>query len=214
MDTKNVRGQSNNRGFEIALKNTLSALLFDKLQSVEFYAEVIKNAVDFGEKKGGATFLDVGCGSGLAAKYAASKGYKALGLDTNPKSIQKAFKNQKDQNVRFECKELGGERAFIVFAASLLAVFEDREQGLKKLFDAVQEGGELVIVEPTKAMNTNNAAIYVKKRRPKEPFWLYLWAFARERNIVDEKIFSTLNYKDIRYIELMDGLIGVWKIKK
>lgn len=196
------------------MKNTLSALLFDKLQRVEFYAEIIKNAIACLQKPHDTSFLDVGCGPGLAAIYAASQGYHALGLDTNPKSIQKAVTRSKTENLRFTCKELDNEQAFTVFAASLLAVFEDRVGGLQKLFDATKDGGILVIVEPTKAMNIRNAALYIKNHRPKETFWLYLWAFARQRNILDEKIFSTLNYKNIEYIPLMDGLIGVWKISK
>jgi SAM-dependent methyltransferase len=196
------------------VKDTLSAFLFDKLQHIEFYADVIKDAIDFGQKPHDTSFLDVGCGPGLGAIYAASQGYDALGFDTNPKSIQKAVGYAKANNVRFECKELGGEQAFTVFAASLLAVFEDRVQGAQKLFDAVKDGGILIIVEPTKLMNTSNAALYIKNHRPKRAFWLYLWAFARQRNIVDEKIFSALNYKNLEYMPLMDGLIGVWKIKK
>ncbi len=196
------------------MRNILSALLFDKLQRVEFYADVIKDAIELGELPSDVSFIDVGCGPGLGAIHAASLGYEAVGLDTNPKSIAKAKQNAKGQKATFWCKKLEGEKAFTVFAASLIAVFDDREAGLKSLFDGVKEGGTLIIVEPTNAMRCKNTYAYVKKHKPKGAFWLRLWTIARQNNIVDEKIFSTLNCSSIEHTPLMDGLIGVWKIKK
>jgi hypothetical protein len=60
--------------------------------------------------------------------------------------------------------------AYVVSAASLLAVLADRSTRLQMLFNAVLPEGALLIIKPTRRMNLTNARAYAKKYRIKNSF--------------------------------------------
>lgn len=198
--------------------NYLSAMLFSKLQRVGFYKGAHTDALFFVGDGDGRKWLDVGCGCGLVAVEAAKKGFTVLGVDKNRCSIEAARKYAEDEGVHayFSCDEIGGNyaNADVVSAASLLAVMPDRVAGLQMLYNAVKKGGHLVIIEPTEKMNIKNARQYAKANKLKQRHWLCIWAFARQKNIVDPSIYETLNAEKIDFHSVLGGMLGVWIIKK
>lgn len=195
----------------------LSAKLFSKLRSVGFYREAHTGALSY-VPDGAGLFLDVGCASGMISVEATKKGYRVIGIDKNQLSIEAAKKYAElcGVNVDFKAIELSklDFKADVVCASSLLAVMPDRVAGLKALFGAVKKGGYLVVIEPTGAMTVKNGRSYAKRHNLKQRQWLCMWAFARQNNIVDSSIYELLGAEKIDCDFVLDGMLGVWIIKK
>ncbi len=198
----------------------ISTLLFTWLQGADFYFDLHKQAVDSLPAGNGETWLDIGSGPGLVARLAAERGYRAFGIDTDPQMVAaaKRIARWKHSPAEFQTGDftsLPAESAQVVSAASLLAVLPDREAGLRFLWHLLRPGGFLLIIEPTYQMTSENAARAIKNGLPKKRIaGLRMWANARQGNIVDPVIYETLGAKLIRFVPLLQGLVGAWVIQK
>ena len=110
---------------------------------------------------------------------------------------------------------LPAESAQVISAASLLAVLPEREAGLQSLWHLVRPGGFLLVIEPTRQMTSENASRAIQNGLPKKRILgLRIWANARQGNIVDAAIYETLRTETIRFMPLLQGLVGAWVIQK
>jgi ubiquinone/menaquinone biosynthesis C-methylase UbiE len=198
----------------------ISTLLFTWLQGADFYFDLHQQAVESLPAGNGETWLDIGSGPGLVARLAAEKGYRALGIDTDPQMVAAAkwiarWKHSPAEFQTGDFTSLPAESAQVVSAASLLAVLPDREAGLRSLWHLPRPEGFLLIVEPTHQMNSENANRAIQNGLPKKRIaGLRIWANARQGNIVDPAIYETLDAESIRFVPLLQGLAGAWVIQK
>lgn len=198
----------------------ISTLLFTWLQGADFYFDLHQQAVDSLPAGNGETWLDIGSGPGLVARLAAERGYRALGIDTDPQMVATAqwIARRSNSPAEFQTGDftsLPAESAQVVSAASLLAVLPDREAGLRSLWHLLRPSGTLLIVEPTHQMTSENANRAIQNGLPKKRIaGLRMWANARQGNIVDPAIYETLGAESIRLVPLLQGLVGAWVIQK
>lgn len=162
----------------------------------------------------------MGCGLGLVARLAAARGYQATGLDSDPLMIKAArclarYDGSAAHFIIGDVTALPPESTDVVSAASLLAVLDDKVTALNSLWGSVRPGGYLLIIEPTKRMNTENARKTIQSGLPpKRIHGLRLWAAARQNKTIDPKIYDVLHEEDRWYQDLLDGLVGVWIFRK
>ncbi len=198
----------------------ISTLLFTWLQGADFYFDLHKQAVDSLPTGNGETWLDIGSGPGLVARLAAERGYRALGIDTDPQMVAaaKRIARRNHSPAEFQTGDftsLPAESAQVVSAASLLAVLPNREAGLRSLWHLLCPSGFLLIVEPTHQMTSENASRAIQNGLPKKRIaGLRMWANARQGNIVDPAVYETLGAESIRFVPLLHGLVGAWVIQK
>lgn len=198
----------------------IGAVLFTWLQGAEFYIDLHKQAVDTlpsGENK---TWIDLGCGPGLVSRLAAEKFYNVTGIDTDPFMIKAARRLKKwhGSNANFEVNDLSyllDRKADVISAASLLAVLDDKEDALNKMWASVLPEGYLLIIEPTELMNQENANKLIKSGLPKKRLsGLKMWAKARENRSIEPTIFDNIKTKDKKTLELLGGLVKARIFKK
>ena len=198
----------------------ISTLLFTWLQGANFYFDLHKQAVESLPVGNGELWLDIGCGPGLVTRFAAERKYRSIGLDTDLQMIASAkwLARRAHSSADFQMGDfttLPAESAQVVSAASLLAVLPDREAGLRSLWRLLRPGGTLLIVEPTNQMTSENTARAIQNGLPqKRILGLYMWANARQGNIVSPFIYETLNVDSIHFVPLLQGLVGAWVIQK
>jgi trans-aconitate methyltransferase len=198
----------------------IAPLLFTWLQGADFYFDLHKQAVDSLPAGNGETWLDLGSGPGLVARLAAERGYRATGIDTDPQMVAAAkwIARRSHSPAEFQTGDftsLQAESAQVVSAASLLAVLPDREAGLRSLWHLLRPSGFLLIVKPTSQMTSENARRAIQNGLPKKRLaGLRMWANDRQGNIVDPAIYETLGAESIRFVPLLQGLVGAWVIQK
>ena len=199
----------------------ISTELFTWLQGATFYLGLHEKAVETLPRGESKTWIDVGCGPGLVARLAASRGYDTTGIDIDPSMILEANRIARREKSMAQfyvgsIANLPTEPVDVVSAASLLAVLGNREEGLRTLWKSTRVGGTLLIIEPTEQMTTKNANKLIRERSipSHRSVGLRLWAFARQNNIVNPDVYQTLEAKSVQFVPLLDGLVGAWIIKK
>lgn len=198
----------------------IASTLFTWLQGSDFYHDLHQQAVETLPPGNGEIWMDVGCGPGLVARLAAARGYRAIGLDTDPQMIRAAERLAKDQrsSASFKIGDVTGlsvQAAEVVSAASLLAVLEDKVSGLNALWKCVRPGGTLLIIEPTEQMTVENANRVIENGVARKRIdGLSRWAAAREGRTVDPGMYDMLGAESVRFVPLLHGLVGAWVIQK
>ena len=196
------------------------AKIFVWLQGAEFYKSLHSEAIEKLPAGEGKKWVDVGCGPGLLARFAAKKGYDALGIDADSSMIWNAKKIARTENssARFETGDvfrIPPESADIVSASSLLATLEDKVGGFQALFGAVKPGGSLLIIEPTDRMTPQAVNFFIRSGvHGKRIRGLRLWARVRQGRAVNPKIFNTPEAGQTTFTPLLGGLVGAWLIQK
>lgn len=200
----------------------LAVQIFTCLQSADFYQQLHAQAiaqVGPGLKK--QCWLDLGCGPGLVTRLAAIQGYQALGIDNNAAMIRAAIKQAQRTNssAQFQLGSLDSLKnmqAEVVSAASFLAVMPDPAQVLTQLWQAVQVGGKLLIIEPTELMQIKQVHQLIKHGQisGRGKYWLYLWARARQGRAVDPQMYQTPQPSAIQQTSLLHGFVDCWLLTK
>jgi len=191
----------------------IGAVLFTWLQGAEFYSDIHKQAVDTLPSGKGETWIDIGCGPGLVSRLASKKLYNVTGVDTDKSMIKAAKRLNKwhETKATFEVGDLTyltNKQFNVVSAASLLAVLDDKQEALNTMWESVLPKGYLLIIEPTKLMNQENAKKLIKTGLPKKRIrGLKMWAMARENRAVDPLIFNSINTTEKITLELLGGLV-------
>ncbi|WP_127534627.1 class I SAM-dependent methyltransferase [Paenibacillus kobensis] len=99
--------------------------------------------------------IDFGCGTGLIGIHLLNEFDSVLFLDTSPNMIQQIKQKIADFNLRnadtlcfdFEQDRLTDLRADYIFMAQVLLHIPDVESVLSRLFDVLNDGGHLLIVD-------------------------------------------------------------------
>lgn len=105
--------------------------------------------------------IDFGCGTGLVGMNLINDFRSMLFLDTSPNMINQIRQKISNLNIRnadtmcfdFEKEGLSDLRADYIFMAQVLLHIDDHESVLSRLFDVLNEGGHLVIVDFNKNEN-------------------------------------------------------------
>lgn len=198
----------------------LAVTLFTWLQGADFYRELHRQAVDCLPEGEGKQWMDVGCGPGLVTRLAAARGYAATGVDTDAGMVKAARRLAKWHRsaATFQQGDLQSSPAQgvdVVSAASLLAVLDDKQQGLLTLWNGVRPGGHLLIIEPTQKMSPENAAELIRAGLPgKRLRGLKLWAANRHNRAIDPQLFQQLDVAEMQHLELLGGLVGACIFRK
>lgn len=194
--------------------------LFTWLQEAEFYQRLHQEAVALLPPGAGRQWLDVGCGPGLVARLAAARGYNTTGVDTDAHMIRAANRiaARKQSPATFSVgnvAELPAQSADVVSAASLLAVLDDKRQGLDMLWRCVRPGGALLIIEPTDQMTSANAGrLIANGLSGRHIHGLRLWAAARQGRTIDPELYNSLDAARLQTVPLLHGLVAAWVIQK
>ncbi|QJD84234.1 class I SAM-dependent methyltransferase [Cohnella herbarum] len=99
--------------------------------------------------------IDFGCGTGLVGMNLLNDFSSMLFLDTSPNMIDQIDQKISDLNIRnadtlcfdFEKEGLSNLRADYIFMAQVLLHIKDVEFVLSRLFDVLNDGGHLLIVD-------------------------------------------------------------------
>lgn len=200
--------------------SVIAPLLFTWLQGADFYRALHREAVETLPPGNGKTWLDIGCGPGLVTRFAAERGYHAIGIDTDPQMVAaaKRIARREHSPAEFQTGDIStlpADSAQVVSAASLLAVLPDREAGLRSLWRLLRPGGTLLIIEPTRQMTSENAARAIQNGLPSRRIvGLRMWANARQGNIVDPEIYEKLGATSGHVLSLLDGLVEARVLQK
>jgi len=105
--------------------------------------------------------IDFGCGTGLLGLNLLNDFHSMLFLDTSPNMINQIKQKISDFNIQnadtlcfdFEKEGLSDLRADYIFMAQVLLHIDDYKFVLSRLFDALNEGGHLLIVDFNKNEN-------------------------------------------------------------
>lgn len=198
----------------------IASALFTWIQGADFYRDLHKQAVDLLPMGNGKLWMDIGCGPGLVSRLAADRGYQVVGIDSDPQMIQAAKRLARRQGLSIEFKtgdvfNLPADSADVVSAASLLAVLGDRTKGLNSIWNSLKPKGTLLIIEPTDQMTAENANKTITNGLPRKRIsGLRMWASARQGNIVNPRIYESLDARSVEFTSLLGGLVGAWIISK
>lgn len=196
-----------------------SAAFFCWVQGAPFYIGLHRQAVELLPAGDGKSWLDVGCGPGLLARLAHSRGYRVLGLDPDPAMIRLARHNaRRDAGCRFTIGDLqqasNRHRADVVSAASLLFVLPDPAAALHQLWRCVRPRGRLLVLETTGLMTPAGAQRISHTVRPGRRLALHLWAHARRGRAVAAQVFESLPTQSAACTPLLGGLVHAWTFAK
>jgi SAM-dependent methyltransferase len=196
------------------------AMMFSWLQGAGFYRDLHRQAVESLPEGEGRQWIDMGCGPGLVTRLATARGYVASGIDADAQMVRAArlLSWWHRSAARFRQGDLAGlpaQAAEVVSAASLLAVLDDKAEGLQLLWRGVRPGGHLLLVEPTAKMTPENAAALIQAGLPgRRRRGLTLWARARNQRALEPELFTQLRATETRSMPLLGGLVGAWIFRK
>ncbi|TBL77380.1 class I SAM-dependent methyltransferase [Paenibacillus thalictri] len=124
----------------------------ERIQIAKVSSDAISEyVVDAKSKKA----IDFGCGTGLVGMNLLNAFHSMLFLDTSPNMLDQIKQKISDLNIQnahtlcfdFEKEGLPGLRADYIFMAQVLLHIHDAEFILSRLFDVLNEGGHLLIVD-------------------------------------------------------------------
>jgi 2-polyprenyl-3-methyl-5-hydroxy-6-metoxy-1,4-benzoquinol methylase len=196
----------------------VEALFFRYLQGATFYREVFEKAVATVPAGEHQHWIDIGCGPGLLSRLAARKGYNAWGWDLSSSMVHTARRIAKKEESKAKyvvrgINDLTPKSAFIVSAASLLPLLDDVSSALRTMWDAVQVGGYLLVIEPTDTMRLFSRK-ELRMITGKRAWLMQLWVKAREDNILDPRCWSDLPGGVVEQFYALNGQVGIWRIQK
>jgi len=165
-----------------------SARFFAWVQAADFYVEMHRDAVALVPRRSG-WWLDVGCGPGLVPQLAAAAGFDAVGIDHDRDMVRLARRHTSGPAApRFEVGDINSlvrGSADVVSATSLLATLPDPERGVRRLWNTLNPGGALLIVETTAQMTPTEARRIADRLPAHGRTALALWSRARSGRALD-----------------------------
>lgn len=130
----------------------------ERVQTAKVASDAIREYLDDAKSKNA---IDFGCGTGLLGMNLLNDFYSMLFLDTSPNMVHQIKQKISDFNIQnadtlcfdFEKEGLSDLRADYIFMAQVLLHIDDYEFVLSRLFDILNEGGHLLIVDFDKNEN-------------------------------------------------------------
>lgn len=184
--------------------------VFDRLHGADFYRAFHRRAAGMLAEGAGKTWLDVGCGPGVLACEAASRGYRVRGVDRQPAMIAAA--TRRSPELEFAVSDLEaeadrGRRYDVVSASSLLTVLPDPRAGFARLAALTKPGGSVLVIEATRTLRPARAlALIARGRLGARAGMLLLWSVARSGRA--PPVFEpTAGCRLTARISLLDGLV-------
>lgn len=189
------------------------AALFTWLQDAAFYRDMHERAAELLPRGEGKSWLDVGCGPGLLARIAFTRGYRVRGIDRSPSMIAAATRlaAERAADVDFSVSDIEREaqssRTYdVVSASSLLVVVPDAAAALSQLEALVAPGGSLLIIEASEGMSRWRALRAIAPGRlGSRSHMLLAWAMARSGRTLSPSVFRNTSGLQQR-TQLLDGL--------
>lgn len=124
----------------------------ERVQTAKVASDAIRDYLVDAKSKNA---IDFGCGTGLLGMNLLNDFHSMLFLDTSPNMIHQIKQKISDFNIQnadtlcfdFEKEGLSDLRADYIFMAQVLLHIDDYEFVLSRLFDVLNEGGHLLIVD-------------------------------------------------------------------
>lgn len=200
---------------------------FDMLGQTEWNRSVQRSLIHWMGVYEQQEVLDVGCGAGRFAMQMAQRAKWVTGLDSSESMIMRARLNAMDyrlDNTTFTVGDVrdlpfGEEKFDLITCLNLLFMFPDPLQPLKELIRVCKPTGQVVLLNPSPAMNPWSAQTYCEKHGLKdfERDSLLSWATAAAKNhIFDEEFLrqkvEQAGGKLTDTLLLLDGIATVSKV--
>ena len=195
-----------------------SASFFTWVQRAGFYRDLHTAAVSLLPTASGHTWLDVGCGPGLVARQAARQGYIVTATDASSAMIVAAQQQNENHPITYHCATLDHlvetrTQADVVSAASLLAVLDDPDEGLRQLVRLVKPGGTLLVIETNAILTSLHAVAYLWLHpRTHGKIRLLLWSLVRHGRAPGADALQRAPWAKQSY-PLLGGLVSAWMLK-
>lgn len=130
----------------------------ERVQTAKVASDAIREYLDDAKSKNA---IDFGCGTGLLGMNLLNDFHSMLFLDTSPNMVHQIKQKISDFNIQnadtlcfdFEKEGLSDLRTDYIFMAQVLLHIDDYEFVLSRLFDILNEGGHLLIVDFDKNEN-------------------------------------------------------------
>ncbi|RXZ83793.1 class I SAM-dependent methyltransferase [Paenibacillaceae bacterium] len=137
----------------------------ERIQIAKVSSDAIREYVVDAKSKNA---IDFGCGTGLVGMNLLKDFHSMLFLDTSPNMINQIKQKISDFNIQnadtlcfdFEKEGLSNLHADYIFMAQVLLHIDDYEFVLLRLFDVLNEGGHLIIVDFNKNENISSDLVH------------------------------------------------------
>jgi ubiquinone/menaquinone biosynthesis C-methylase UbiE len=163
-----------------------------------------KRVVSLAHPVKGGRFLDIGCGTGWAVRYAAGlvgEGGGAFGIDISPKMIERAKANSRDDgNIHFyqaDAEEIPFEDGFFdsIICTNSFHHYLNPSNVLNEVHRVLKPGGRVHIVDPTADLFIVR---WIERRTGrKDPSHVKLYSTAEFRALFEKSGLKPLRGKTI-----------------
>jgi len=146
----------------LALK---SAVLFDKINQLEWYRETLHQWINGHKFNSNIKILEVGCATGLLSGYLAKRGYATAAVDFSETMIVAA--SSSILSVDFYVADVinlpfkDGEFDAIV-SASVVNIISDQQAAIKEMMRVCKRGGVISILVPAHGFNNEELQDLIK----------------------------------------------------
>lgn len=200
---------------------------FDMLGQTEWNRSIQRSLIHWMGVYDQHEVLDVGCGAGRFVMQLAQRAKWVTGLDSSESMIMRARLNAMDyrlDNTTFTVGDIrdlpfGEEKFDLITCLNLLFMFPDPVQPLRELIRVCKPEGQVVLLNPSPALNPWSAQSYCEKHglRDFERDSLLSWATAAARHqLLDEQMLrqkvESVGGELTDTLLLLDGIATVSKV--
>lgn len=174
-------------------------------------ADLRRDFLTFASPNPGDRVLDVGCGPGWLAIWAAQQAREVVGCDRSKRIIKIAKSNARKSgaaNVVFHTADATSlpypnESFDVVIATTLIYLLPQRERGFAELVRVTVPGGRVATLDPDVSMSFGRMRAYAQSRKMnfRNTSKLLAWSVAR--------IYYPFSEEELRELYIQAGLEGL-----